>query len=119
MRDDRGRTKKLTVAFHFYRTSQAGWKCDQCRRQGLDVRRRCGFLTPEERGPKKLVWVRGRVSTEECPKSLVTPASVELLEKFLAWKFAAEGSVMELPAKEADAILILEAEWRAEAEASR
>ncbi len=107
------------VAFHFYRTSQAGWKCDQCRRQRLDVRRRCGFLPLEQRGPKKLVWVRGRVSSEECPKSLVTPASIELLEKFWGWKFAGGGSLAELPAKEADAFLILEGEWRAEEEAGR
>jgi hypothetical protein len=114
MRDDRGRTKKLTVAFHFYRTSQAGWRCDQCRRQGLDVRRRCGFLAEEKRGPRKMVWARARVSSEECPKSLVTLESVGLLEKFFAWKFAGGGSLMEMAAKEADAFLILEGEWRAE-----
>ncbi len=106
------------VAFHFYRTSQAGWKCDQCRRQGLDVKRRCGFLPPEKRGPKKLVWVRGRVSSEECPKSVVTPGSIELLEKFYAWKFAGGGSLDEMWAREADALLILESEWRAELEAA-
>ncbi|MGA3206184.1 MAG: hypothetical protein ABSF12_27140 [Bryobacteraceae bacterium] len=60
-------------------------------------------MAEEKRGPRKLVWMRGRVSSEECPKSLVTPSSVEMLEKFLA-------------AKEADAFLILEGEWRAEAE---
>ena len=80
------------------------------------MRRRCGFLAAEKRGPKKLVWVRGRVSSEECPKSLVTPASVELLEKFYGWKFAGGGSLAELRAKEADAFLILEGEWRGEAE---
>lgn len=116
MRDERGRAKKLIVAFHFYRTSQAGWRCDQCRRQGLDARRRCGFLAEEKRGPKKLVWMRGRVSTEECPKSLVTPASVELLERFFGWKFGGGGSVDALAAKEADAFLILEGELRGEAE---
>ncbi len=79
--------------------------------------RRCGFLAEEKRGPKKLVWVRGRVSSEECPKSLVTPASVELLEKFFGWKFGGGGSLDELAAKEADAFLILEGEWREEAEA--
>jgi hypothetical protein len=105
------------VAFHFYRTSQAGWKCDQCRRQGLDVKRRCGFLPAERRGPKKLVWVRGRVSSEECPKSLVTPGSVELLEKFYGWKFAGGGSLDRMAAKEADAFVILDGEWRAEVEA--
>jgi hypothetical protein len=106
------------VAFHFYRTSQAGWKCDICRRQGLDVKRRCGFLAPEKRGPKKLVWIRGRVSSEECPKSLVTPASVELLERFFGWKLGGGGSVAEMPAKMADALLILDGEWRAEIEAA-
>lgn len=116
MRDDGGRAKKLTVAFHFYRTSQAGWRCDQCRRQGLEAKRRCGFIPPEKRGPRKLVWVRGRVSSEECPKSLVTPESVERLEKFLGWKFAGGGSLVDLLAKEADAFLVLEGEWRAEAE---
>ena len=83
------------------------------------MRRRCGFLAVEKRGPKKLVWARGRVSSEECPKSLVTPGSVELLEKFLGWKFAGGGSLNEVPAKEADAFLILEGEWRAEVEAAK
>ncbi len=41
-----------------------------------------------EREPQKLVWARGRVGAEECPKSLVTPQSLEWVEKFLAWKFA-------------------------------
>ena len=66
-----------------------------------------------------MVWARGRVSSEECPKSLVTPGSVELLEKFLGWKFAGGGSLNEVPAKDADAFLILEGEWRAEVEAAR
>lgn len=82
------------------------------------MRRRCGFLPEERRGPKKIVWLRGRVSAEECPKSLITPVSVERLEKFFAWKMSG-GSVMERAAKDADAFLILEAEIRAEAEAGR
>ena len=80
------------------------------------MKRRCGFLPEEKRGPRKLVWMRGRVSSEECPKSLVTPGSVEMLEKFLGWKFAGGGSLEGMAAKEADAFLILEGEWRAEAE---
>jgi hypothetical protein len=74
-------------------------------------------LAAEKRGPKKIVWVRGRVSSEECPKSLVTPWSVELLEKFFAWKFAGGGSLEGMAAKEADAFLILEGELRAEEDA--
>ena len=83
------------------------------------MKRRCGFLPAEKRGPKKLVWVRGRVSSEECPKSLVTPASIELLEKFLGWKFSGGGSLEGIAAKVADAFLVLEGELRSEAEAAR
>jgi hypothetical protein len=83
------------------------------------VKRRCGFLPEERRGPKKLVWVRGRVSSEECPKSLVTPASIELLEKFLGWKFSGGGSLEGIAAKVADGFLVLEGELRSEAEVAR
>jgi hypothetical protein len=100
------------VAFHFLRGDQAGWKCDGCRRQGLEARRRCGFIVPERRGPKRLIWVRGLVGTEECPRSLVTPSSIELVERFFAWKWA--GGRLDLMARELDAFLMLEEEWRAE-----
>jgi hypothetical protein len=43
----------------------------------------------------------------------VTAASVEHVERFFAWKFAGCGTA-ELTAREADAFLILEKEWRAE-----
>lgn len=112
MRAERERKKKLIVAFHFHSASQAGWRCDVCRKQGLEAKRRCGFLAEEQRGPRRAVWVRGRVGIEECPKSAATAASLEWLEKFFGWKFAGGGGVSELPAKDADAILTLEAEWR-------
>jgi hypothetical protein len=58
------------------------------------------------------VWARGRVATEECPKSLVTPESLELLERFFVWRFSGGGQVSELPAREADAFMTLETESR-------
>ena len=62
---------------------------------------------------EEVVWARGRVATEECPKSLVTPRSFEWIEKFLTWKFAGGGgSWTNWPARDADAFLILEREWR-------
>lgn len=67
-----------------------------------------------QRGSRRLVWARGRVGSEECPKSLVTPVSMELVERFFAWKFSGGGDAMELTAREADAFLILEKEWQAE-----
>lgn len=122
MWSERRRKKKLIVAFHFVCANQAGnahsagWTCGQCRRQSLEITRRCGWLPEEQRGPKKLVWARGRVSAEECPTSLIRPRSVEWIEKFFAWKMAGGAAlkipVMELPAKDADALMVLEKEWR-------
>ena len=59
-----------------------------------------------------MVWIRGRASAEECPKSLVTAGSVELLEKYYVWKLSG-GSLAEATAREADAFMILENERRA------
>jgi hypothetical protein len=121
------------VAFHFQgshhyvETNGAGWKCDECRRQGLEARRRCGWLREDERGPRRIVWARGRTATEECPKSLVTPQSLEWIERFFTWKFAGGGgphdfaqngglralcAFEDMTARDADAFLILEREWR-------
>jgi hypothetical protein len=118
VRVDGRRTKKLIVAFHFQSSDHflvaggAAWRCDECRRQRLEARRRCGWLPAERRGARRIVWARGRVAAEECPKSLVTPQSLEWIEKFLTWKFAGARAVEHLPARDADAILILEREWR-------
>jgi hypothetical protein len=112
VRFDGRRKKKLIVAFHFQSSSQAAWRCDECRRQGLEIRRRCGWLPVERRGPRKLVWARGRTASEECPKSLITPQSLEWVERFFAWKFAGETLLDEMDARQADAFLMLEREWR-------
>lgn len=114
MRAERRRTKKLIVAFHFLRSDQSRWKCEECRKQGLDARRRCGFLPEDRRGPRKLVWIRNKTGTEECPKSLMTPASAELVERFWVWKACGSGGWTELTACEADAFQALEEECRAE-----
>ena len=118
MRVERERKKKLIVAFHFLRAEQvnvnqapAGWKCEQCRRQRLEARRRCGFLPEAKRDAARVVWARGRVATEECPTSFVTPASVEFIESYFASKVVGVG---ELTAREAEAFVVLEQEWRTE-----
>jgi hypothetical protein len=59
------------------------------------------------------VWARGGVGTEECPKSLITPESVAMLESFFVWKAAGRVGG-ELTAREADAFAALEEEWRRE-----
>ena len=113
MRPERRPKKKLIVAFHFLRGEAARWECDACRKQGLEARRRCGFIPAEQRGAKRIVWARATVSSEECPRSLMTAESMELLEKFffsqrLGWK--------DPTAREAEAFLILDQEIRAEGE---
>jgi hypothetical protein len=120
MRVERERKKKLIVAFHFLRAERtgmsqaAGWKCEQCRRQGLEARRRCGFLPEAKRDAARVVWARGKVATEECPTSLVTPASIELVEKYFAYVALNPMGASELTAREAEAFLVLERELRTE-----
>ncbi len=116
MRAQPGRTKKLIVAFHFLRSEQAGWTCEQCRRQGLEKKRRCGFIPVEsiETGVARPVWVRGKVATTECPKSFVTPESIEIVERFFARRQFGGPTAGELSAREADAFLALEQELQTE-----
>jgi hypothetical protein len=47
---------------------------------------------------------------------MVTPQSLEWLEKFFTWKFSGGGALFEWAARDADAFLTLEREWRAGAE---
>lgn len=59
------------------------------------------------------MWARGRVAIHECPKSYVTPESVAFLERFSIWK-ALGGRLETLSAREVDALVTIENEWRAE-----
>jgi hypothetical protein len=113
VRAERARKKKLIVAFHFQLANEqfagrTGWDCDSCRRHGLEVSRRCGFLPEERRGAQRIVWARRHVQSEECPKSLVTGTSLALLEEFLVRRRL---GIQELPedteARRVDAFLIL------------
>lgn len=53
------------------------------------------------------------MGAEECPKSLVTAQSVEWVERFWLWKFSG-GALSDMKARDGDAFLILEKEWRTE-----
>jgi hypothetical protein len=114
VRVERRPTKKLIVAFHFLRGEGARWECDACRKQGLEARRRCGFLPAARRSAKRIVWARGPASTEECPKSLVTAESLELMERFFASRAWGNRGWTDPTAREADAFLVLEQELRVE-----
>jgi hypothetical protein len=109
----RGRKKKLIIAFHFLSGSQAGWECEACRRGGLAERRRCrfgGFASHESRP----VWVAGNAVAYQCPKSIIGSDEVYAVEEFRAWKMAGMPDFRLLPARLADALMVLETEYRSE-----
>lgn len=56
------------------------------------------------------MWVRGRVSISECPKSFVTAESIGWLEEFQIWKRLGYPNVTEMTARQVEAMLVLEAE---------
>ena len=114
MRAHRGRTKKLIVAFHFHVFSnQAGWKCDPCRNAGLETRRRCAFLGHAHLADR-VVWARKQVSLHTCPKAYITAQSFAWLEEFLVRRKLRQPWPPELPARDAEAFLILENELEKE-----
>lgn len=114
MRAERKRKKKLIVAFHFQFANQAAWKCDTCRKSGLEKRRRCGWLAETAPAGPDVIWARGKSAVGSCPRSYITPESVSLLEEFHAWKLIGASDMYLLPARVVEAIFILENELRLE-----
>jgi hypothetical protein len=110
VRDERSRTKKLIAAFHFQFANEAGWKCGECRRQGLEQVRRCGWIELKQDQPRRPVWARRHSAIEECPRSHITAQSVAWLEAFYAWRLTGRSGLDDVPARLADAFLILEVE---------
>ncbi len=113
------RKKKLIVAFHFVfanrqQANRAGWDCENCRRHGLEVKRRCGYLTAEKRGPERVVWGRRNIQTEECPKSFMTGESLALIEEFFVLRRLSLEVSLETEARKVDAFLILQDEMERE-----
>lgn len=110
---DGRRKKKLKVAFQFQFSNQAGWRCDQCRAQGLEIKRRCGWKPGTQEGPRRVVWARGRAATEECPKSYIRPESLAWIEWWRAWRsLGMGGDTGEMEARRVDALMLLEEEAR-------
>jgi hypothetical protein len=115
VRPFRGRTKKLIVAFHFHLfANQAGWKCDQCRRAGLEMRRRCAWLPAAAATPERVVWARKHVSTVTCPRSMITARSLAWLDEFLVRRNLSLKWPDDAGARDVEAFLLLQAEWETE-----
>ena len=114
MRPQRGRAKKLIVAFHFQFANQAAWKCDTCRASGLEKKRQCGWLKHEELVSSAIVWARKQVAVSSCPTSYITPESIAMIEEFHVWKLFGVSDVNRMPARLVEAIFVLENELRSE-----
>lgn len=114
MRTDGRRKKKLIVAFHFQFASQTGWKCGTCRKQGLEIKRRCGWVDAATLGEPRPVWGRRQVRLTQCPKSTITAQSEEWLESYQVGRVFGFGDVALLPARTVDAFCVLEKELAAE-----
>jgi hypothetical protein len=88
--------------------NQAAWKCDDCRRSGLERSRQCGFLGKEMFSGPRIVWARGKHFSTECPKSYITAESLYLIERYYVLKRFGIKDIRQLPARVVDALLILE-----------
>jgi hypothetical protein len=75
--------------------------------------RRCAWAPENYSESDGAVWARNSIVSRRCPKSIVTPQSVFFLEQFRWWKELG-GNVWSMEAKSADAVLLLEQEWRTE-----
>jgi hypothetical protein len=79
-----------------------------CRKSGLDVRRRCGWLDRAADQPSRIVWCRKSVALDTCPKSYVTAESEAMVEEFLVRRRLGGIQIAELSARQVEAYLILE-----------
>ncbi|HEY3825829.1 MAG TPA: hypothetical protein VGL82_14795 [Bryobacteraceae bacterium] len=78
------------------------------------MKRRCGFLSEEQRGESRIVWGRKQMQVQECPKSLITGDSLALLEEFFVKRRLGMNDSLETEARKVDAFLILRDEMERE-----
>lgn len=103
---ERRRKKKLILAFHFHLANAAGWRCGECRRQGLEQRRRCAWMGYEP--GSKIVWAHGDVVRFACPKPEIAAESLAWLELYPVWQARKEAVVW---ARDVEAMILLDREW--------
>ena len=103
---ERRRKKKLILAFHFHRRNPAGWDCEQCRRQGLEKRRRCAWQgwAPAD---GRIVWGHGDVVSGQCPRSVIRGESVAWIEMYSVWRMMGAREWGELSVRDAEAMAVL------------
>lgn len=116
MRTQRGRAKKLAVAFWFHLHGEPAWKCDECRAARLELSRKCGFLRCTPDPSSAPVWAAGGLILAECPKPVITASSLALLAAYVWWKRSGAGFDLQLRTKCAEAFNLLD---RLSAQAAR
>ena len=77
-----------------------------CRSQGLEVRRRCGWLAEAAAQPEKVIWARHGARSTECPTSFITAESLSWIERYQVARVFGFGDPMELPAREGSGVWI-------------
>jgi hypothetical protein len=65
------------------------------------------------------VWAGPGVATARCPKSLITPQSLEWLDRYAVWSRWPPADADRLRARDVEAFLILESERMKEEERER
>jgi hypothetical protein len=89
--------------------------CDKCRNGGLTTIRNCAWVKEQPAGERRrAVWARERVLTFQCPKSIITAKSLSFIEQYQVWKELGGINALEIDAKAADALMVLEQAWREE-----
>ena len=57
-----------------------------------------------------MVWAKGRIATEECPKSYITAQSMEWIERFAMWRRLGQSYPAPVSVKEIEAFVVLDQE---------
>ena len=102
--------KKLIVALHFRFSHQAGWECGACRKAGLEMKRRCGWIPRALDTPERVVWAKNNAAATVCPKSFITAQSMAWLEEYLVRRKLGQRGIDGLGAREVEAFVMLEHE---------
>jgi hypothetical protein len=89
-------------------SNQAGWKCDVCRKAGLEIKRRCGWNRANGDKGTAVVWARRGVALATCPKSYLTAESEALLEEYLTRRMLGGIDPEAMSARQVAAFALLE-----------
>ena len=79
-----------------------------CRKSGLELKRRCGWLGMKDEAEGPPVWARRGIALGRCPKSYITAESLTLVEEFAVRRRLGGVNAADLTARQVEAFAILE-----------